>query len=446
MTSRVLLTCLLLVAGGAPDLRAQPVTTADEPWTGTTEQKVWGLMKVWASAKYTFPHFAARPDLDWDGAVQACLPRVIAAPDQRAYYDVLAELVASLKDGHTYVLPPWGRFEPGHDLAPIEVRILDGRFYVDRVAAAPELAAQGLRPGVEILTVDGIPVGRHFAENVLRFHAGNTRHGDEAQLVVYLLAGPAGERMTLAIRQQDGTVREASVVRNAMSGGEPFLTRMLANVLAGPTIRTRELPGGIRYVEIPNFDHEQAATDFAALVDSLDTSATAGMILDVRYNLGGSSQVVASIVGCLVGQPVPTPTMRFRHYVGAHEAWGQDPVWETASSRIEPRDGRRYLGPLVVLTSGLTGSSAEDLAIELRSAGRARLVGGRTAGSAGNGLQTGLPGGGSFTVSTFTALVPGGDEYVGSGIAPDLEIEPTPADLAAGRDAVLERAVELLSR
>lgn len=48
MTSRVLLTCLLLVAGGAADLRAQPVTTADEPWTGTTEQKVWGLMKVWA--------------------------------------------------------------------------------------------------------------------------------------------------------------------------------------------------------------------------------------------------------------------------------------------------------------------------------------------------------------------------------------------------------------
>lgn len=440
------LLCFVALVLGAGAARAQPSIEPADTWTGTTEQKVWGLMTVWAEAKYTFPHFDQRPDLDWDRTVQAYLPRVIAAPDLDAYYEVLCELVALLKDGHTSVLPPWGHFRPGHDLAPIEVRILDGRFFVDRVGESPELAEQGVRPGVEILAVDGLPVARHFAEKVLRFHAGNTRHGDEALYVVYLLAGPAGGQVALTIRQADGSERDAVVIRNAMSGGTPFMTRMLANAFDGPTIRTRMLPGDIRYVEIPNFDHPQAALDFAALVDSLDPSVVKGMIVDVRHNMGGSSEVVAPMVACLVDQEVATPTMRFRHFVGAYEAWGKDPVWETAGGRIAPRDGKRYLGPLVVLTGGLTGSSSEDFAIELRSAGRARLVGGRTAGSAGNGLKSRLPGGGAFSVSTFTALVPGGDEYVGRGVAPDVEVQPTPADLAAGRDVVLERALALLSQ
>ena len=50
-----------------------------------------------------------------------------------------------------------------------------------------------------------------------------------------------------------------------------------------------------------------------------------------------------------------------------------------------------------------------------------------------------------MSVCTFTALIPGGEEYVGVGVAPDVEVWPTREDLAEGRDAVLERALELLT-
>ena len=136
--------------------------------------------------------------------------------------------------------------------------------------------------------------------------------------------------------------------------------------------------------------------------------------------------------------------MKFRHFIGAYEAWGKEPVWETGEHEIRPRDGKRYAGPLVVLTGGLTQSSSEDLAIELHTRGRATLVGQTTGGSAGNALQSSLPGGGTLNVATFTALIPGGQEYVGVGVIPDVEVRPTRDDLATGRDAVLERAVELL--
>jgi carboxyl-terminal processing protease len=441
-TRNILCAALIVFTTNAWTQPSSPKTTE---WTGTTEQKIWGLMTVWAEAKYTFPHFDRMADLDWDQTVQEYIPRVIAAEDIDVYYQVLLELVALLKDGHTSVLPPWGHLKPGYDLAPIEVRVLDDHFYVDRVRDGAELADQGIRPGTEILEVEGVPVGRYFAENVLRYHSESTKQGNESFLTIYLLYGPAGEQMALQIQEPDGDVRDVSVTRNAMSGDPPFMTRLMANAFDGPTIRTRMLPGGIQYVEIPNFEHEQASEDFATLIDNLDETAVKGMIIDVRYNMGGSSSIVKSMVSCLIDLPVTSPTMKFRHFIGAYEAWGKEPVWETASDQIEPRDGKRYLGPLVVLTGGLTNSSSEDFAIELHTGGRATLVGQITSGSAGNALISSLPGGGTLRIATFTALIPGGEEYVGVGVAPNVEVWPTRQDLAAGRDAVLERAMELFA-
>jgi C-terminal processing protease CtpA/Prc len=41
---------------------------------------------------------------------------------------------------------------------------------------------------------------------------------------------------------------------------------------------------------------------------------------------------------------------------------------------------------------------------------------------------------------------PDGTEYVGRGIAPDVVVRPTLADVRQGRDPVLEAAVEALRR
>jgi len=104
-----------------------------------------------------------------------------------------------------------------------------------------------------------------------------------------------------------------------------------------------------------------------------------------------------------------------------------------------------WMYPLVLLTGGVTSSTAEDFAISLHYSGRAVLVGGKTAGSTGNPLRIGLPGGGSFEVATFTATYPDGREYAGIGIQPDIEIHPTQDDIYRGIDAVLDRAVEMIA-
>jgi C-terminal processing protease CtpA/Prc len=53
-----------------------------------------------------------------------------------------------------------------------------------------------------------------------------------------------------------------------------------------------------------------------------------------------------------------------------------------------------------------------------------------------------LPGGGSARIVVTRDLLPDGRPLSGNGIQPDIVVYPTIADVVAGRDPALERAVE----
>ena len=63
----------------------------DSLWKGSAEQKVWGLMTIWAQTKFAFPHRERLQEIEWDSTVQAFIPRVIEAEDQESYYKTLME-------------------------------------------------------------------------------------------------------------------------------------------------------------------------------------------------------------------------------------------------------------------------------------------------------------------------------------------------------------------
>lgn len=434
---------LLLPALLATMAAAQPGTpggSAAEAWTGAPEQRLWGLMQVWSETKGAFPHFGDRPGLDWDAAARASIPRVLAAPDVDAYYDVLMELVAGLRDGHTLVLPPWGYVRPDFDGPALELQAVDGRILVARAAGGGEVEAAGLVPGTEIISVEKVPVRRWFDERVLRIHGRGVPQADEAINLYHLLQGPRGSRVNLTVRNGDGADRDVALTRGG-ADGEPFAWRFVEWAMIAQHLQTRRLEDGVRYVAIPSFSQPHFVDEFLALVDSTAGDGTRALIIDLRYNLGGNSQDAEAMMAALINEPAATAIMRYPHRVPALRAWGQEEPWSERSWTVAPREGRRFSGPLVILTGGATNSSAEDFVLMLRGAGRASVVGGPTAGSSGNALVTPLPGGGQLRVSTFAARCPDGTAYVGKGLEPDVLVTPDAADVAAGRDPVLSRGL-----
>jgi hypothetical protein len=66
-------------------------------------------------------------------------------------------------------------------------------------------------------------------------------------------------------------------------------------------------------------------------------------------------------------------------------------------------------------------------------------------GSTGQPLNITLPGGGSARICSKKDTIADGSVWEGIGIQPDIPVHQTVADLAAGRDTVVERAVGCLN-
>ena len=100
--------------------------------------------------------------------------------------------------------------------------------------------------------------------------------------------------------------------------------------------------------------------------------------------------------------------------------------------------------PLAILFGSSTYSAAEDFLSFMRARPHCIYVGTRSAGSTGQPLSFQVPGGAWVGITSKRDVMPDGTEFVGYGVAPDAEVHQTLAAFRAGRDLVLEGAVELL--
>jgi carboxyl-terminal processing protease len=104
--------------------------------------------------------------------------------------------------------------------------------------------------------------------------------------------------------------------------------------------------------------------------------------------------------------------------------------------RAEP-----YTRPLAVLVDGLSASTSEILAGGLKDLGRARIFGQPTAGAALPSIIDTLPNGDRLQYAFANYISVGGRPLEGDGVQPDVEVKPDRAALLAGRDAVIDAAV-----
>ena len=435
---------LLLFGHSSAQKESEPIPEVKN-WPVTVEERIFGLMTIWSEVKYGFPYPEKLKALNWDKNVRECIPRVIQADDEESYFKTLMELTTRLEDSHTSVLPPWGYFKPGYDFPALEIQVIEDRFYISRVGENEDLQSQQITPGTEILKIENQPIRDFFEDQVLKLYTQGSEQATNAILVLYLLYGPKNEKVHLKIKRIDGAETEVALLRNSTClDGSSFVYPFVYNTFVASTIEVKWFKESILYIKIPSFENEQIAKDFQTLIDTVDISKIKGMILDVRNNMGGSNRNSDKIVKCLIAESVSSPLMHYPHHIAAFKAWGKDDVWDVSKNMIEPRKGKKYLGPLVLLTGPVSASSAEDLIIELKTADRATIIGRRTAGGAGNTLEFELPGGGTFRMATFKATYPDGREYVGKGIVPDIEIHLTLNDIIEGNDRVLRKGIETL--
>lgn len=410
-------------------------------WDNTIEQKIWIIMQVWAEVKFNFVYFEQVPDLDWDQETRNALPRLLATKNKQEFYQGLQALVARLNDGHTFIMPPLEEMY-SQEYPAIELEMIEGRIIITRTGDSDEIKHQNITPGLEVTKVNGIPALEYLENNFISIYSGGTKQWGEAFGLSQLLKGPANSTLKLELRDINGEVRAVELTRNSkMENGESFKYRTEDFY---PLVERKDFDN-IVYFKFSTFNFEQIVDDFYRELDRLDLDKLAGMIIDIRYNIGGNSDYAFKILSRLIGKPIETAKWKTRKYLPAYRAWGMLEDWhEETMGTINPSDRKNYTGPLVILTGHNTVSAAEDFLLPLKFSKRAKVLGDITAGSTGNPLTVILPGGYIFRVCTKVDTFPDGTMFVGTGIEPDIKIVPNRRDIIEGIDVALDKAIEFL--
>jgi carboxyl-terminal processing protease len=402
----------------------------------TPDQRTEAFVLLWSEVKYNFANFDLVAEVDWDRVLRDTLP--LARPDQsnKDFAKLLARCIAELRDGHTDVRMRFFEiFDPAQPA--LTVRPVEGKAIITAIGSSRDITDANLKVGDEILTIDGRSVGDILTQEIYPYIFASTEQSRESKAFMYLLRGPSNSVVNLSVKGINGEGRDLVVARD-MNWERRLPRKDFAN------FEYKDLGGGVSYIAINTFANSDVVDKFKEHMDEVRKSR--GLIIDVRENGGGNSGNGDRIVSFLIDEAIPSSPWKTPQHIAAFKAWGRPKNWYVGEAEyLEPsNEMERFAGPVVVLIGTETGSAAEDFVVLLHSSKRATLVGSKTCGSTGQPLQFEFDCGISGRICTKRNTYPDGREFIGVGIIPDVEAHATTRDIAAGRDAVLERGVAVL--
>lgn len=189
----------------------------------------------------------------------------------------------------------------------------------------------------------------------------------EVQEVAQLLHASNHDQLLIKVRKTDGTYREVTLVKEKIEDNSEG-NKVKSFVLKGATT--------VGYISLPSFyedwENPQSGTkgsthDVAKQIARLKKENIDGLILDLRYNGGGSMEEAVSLAGIFIDAG-PIAQMQTRNN-------------KIFTLRDEHR-GVVYSGPLLLMVNGQSASASELFAATLQDHHRAVIVGSATYGKA----------------------------------------------------------------
>jgi carboxyl-terminal processing protease len=392
--------------------------------TATAEGRLVVFDDVWETieGQYYDPNFRG---VDWQAKRASFRPAAAKAASSHEFYELMRQMIASLRDAHTRVYSPDEKFDwwnPRFVTIGLAVREIEGLPLVVQVEANSAASKLDIRPGDAIVSVDNIPV-KDFLEQRFKASGSGTDERARYRLVATLFDGPPGSSVQIAWSTRDGKTKSA------------VLQRYWSQRQLGFSMQKK---GKLAILRLDAFT-QSLALDFSKALPTALEDAEA-VVLDLRSNGGGDAEAMADVASLFLADGINLG--RFADRSGAAFEL------QTYSKRIwrVPQLSQIKL-PLVVLTSESTSSAAEIMVAALQAGRRARVIGASTCGCV-LAIRTrhGLPDGGLLDVSEFDYRTAGGERLQDRGVVPDQTIRLTRSDIYSRRDPAFDAAKKFLDQ
>jgi tricorn protease len=398
-------------ADGAPAAAARPGEAARRRVNFTLrvevderEERKQVFAEAWRVMKFRF-YDSQMHGADWNKARAMYEPLLENVRDRNELQNVVLQMIGELNASHTGIsgggLPATDSVQtrfPGFELAP------DASGYYKVTHIYKEGPADRdfvkIKAGDFILAIEGVPV--KSGDNYWRHF--NLAPGRKIEFTVN--SKPAMDGAWTAVVEPVSAGAFATLQYNKWVDERRAIVDKLSN-------------GEIGYLHIRQMNQPSLRQFERDLADNRFKKA---IIIDQRFNPGGGiDQELLAILG-----------QRQYQYTR-----GRDSVYLT-------RPQRAYFGPIVVMQNERSTSDAEVFPDGIRTLKLGKVVGVNTYGAVIgtgsyrllDGSQIRTPGTGLWNIS--------GQNLENYGVPPDVYVDNTPNDFLKGRDAQLEKAVEVL--
>lgn len=395
----------------SPGAPAPPGSGVD-PKGDTRAGRLASVALLWGIQQHFHPQLdPARPE--WIAALPAALGGVARAIDREAFLRELRRLLAPLDDGQARVGHP---DDPWPASLPLAWAWVQDRLVVTAVAGE----AGGIRPGDVITSLDGRPVAELLrdAETEVSAPKPETRHWFAA---AELLQGPSGVPVELGIVRPGSAPFNSTISRAAVGG-----------VRDTPLPAVAEPRPGVFYVDLRRTPEDE----LSKLMPKL--AAAHGVVFDLRGQ--AKPKVSTLLLSHLADRPAETLNSQVPVVMRPDHRGVQ---WLTTFLNVKPEEPR--LRRVALVTDARTLGNSENLLSVVERYHWAEIVGEPSAGSTGTMNWTTLPGGFEVVWTGRRVLKNDGSPWNGVGARPTVPVSRTIAGIAAGRDEMIERAVEIVA-
>lgn len=384
----------------------------------TYEQALTDLHRVIGEQ---YPCFELK-GIDWPAVGAEFLPRARDVTDDEAFGLLCAEMVARLEDSHAHLLAgaaklselPLPRWDPGFACL-VDDRGLPVVYYIDPGGPAE---AAGLEVGMTVTSIDGAPATGAIEETMDRYRRW-VGHSSERYLRYqcfrwFTRCDEQGTKVRLEVEDAEGNARGLVLPATFDVRYVPRLPVPLDGISDSRSVSWKMLEDDIGYIYVRRIRGDLIASLDAAVEQM---QAARGLIIDVRGNSGGGFDANRA------------------HLNFALDRDGEEP------------QRPRFRGPIAVLIDARCISAGEGWASWFIANDRATFFGEATAGASARKTIYTLSNGlykVRFPVKAYKGYLDRPIER--RGIEPHVPIMPSAADIAAGRDTVLEAAKAHLLR
>ena len=201
----------------------------------------------------------------------------------------------------------------------------------------------------------------------------------------------------------------------------------------------KQLPGEIAYMYYPSFSSVVGETALDYILAILYNSR--GLIIDVRDNGGGYLTNIDTFVGRFIDSPLTGAYITHKTGPGHNDFSEPFPV----VYKPAPDYRIKWTGPIVVLTNRSCFSAANSFVSVMKNLPNVTIVGAKTGGGGGMPFTSELPNGWGVRFSA-SPILDARMNVIENGIdpSPGCEVHAPETELAQGKDAILDFAIEML--